>query len=47
MQPIWKGNYYVEVSLSPSCGPAPDYTPGDANTEAAAMTFAQALASKM
>jgi len=44
---FYKGNFYVEVSLSPSYGPAPNYTPEDANTRAAAMTFSQAVASKM
>jgi len=44
---FYKDNCYVEVSLSPSYGPAPDYTPGDATTKAAAVTFSQAVASKM
>jgi hypothetical protein len=44
---FYKGNYYVEVSLSPSYGPAPDYAPGNANTKAAAIQFAQAVASAM
>lgn len=44
---FYKGNYYVEVSLSPSYGPAPDYVPGNANTKAAAIQFAQAVASAM
>ncbi len=44
---FYKGNCYVEVSLSPSYGPAPDYTPEDTSTRAAAVTFSQAVASKM
>jgi hypothetical protein len=44
---FYKDNCYVEISLSPSYGPAPDYTVGDANTKAAAVTFSQAVASKM
>ncbi len=44
---FYKGNCYVEVSLSPSYGPAPDYTPSDASTKAAAMTLSQAVAGKM
>ena len=42
-----KGNFYVEVSLLPSAGPAPDYTPGNANTKAEAFRFAQAIAAKI
>ena len=41
---FYKGNYYVEVSLGPSAGPAPDFTPGNAATKAAAFAFAQAVA---
>ena len=44
---FYKGNCYVEVSLSPSYGPAPNYSSGDPNTKVAAMTFSQAVASKM
>jgi len=44
---FYKGNCYAEVSLSPSYGPAPNYSPGDPNTKAAAMTFSQAVASRM
>jgi hypothetical protein len=42
-----KGNYYVEVNMFPSAGPAPDYMPGNANTKAEAFAFAQAVAAKM
>jgi hypothetical protein len=42
-----KGNYYVEVSLGPSAGPAPDYTIGDTATKAAAFAFATAVAAKI
>ena len=44
---FYKGNFYVEVSLSPSAGPAPDYTPGNQDTKAAAFAFATALAGKI
>jgi hypothetical protein len=44
---FYKGDFYVEVRLSPSYGPPPDYTPGNASTRAAAMTFTQAVASKL
>jgi hypothetical protein len=44
---FYKGDYYVEVSLSPSYGPAPSYAIGDINTKVAAMTFAQAVANKI
>jgi hypothetical protein len=37
--------FYVEVRLDPSCGPAPDYTPGNAATKAEALRFAQSVAS--
>jgi len=42
-----KGNYYVEVRMTPSYGPAPDYVPGSASQKMAAMDFAAAVASKM
>ncbi len=42
-----KANLYVEVSLNPSQGPAPDFTPGDAATKAEAFRFAQAIAAKI
>jgi len=42
-----KGNYYVEVRMWPSYGPAPDYTPSDAAQKKAAMDFAVAVAAKM
>lgn len=44
---FYKGGYYVEVSLSPSYGPAPDYSPDDAFLKAAAFTFAQGVASRL
>lgn len=42
-----KGVYYVEVNLSPSYGPAPDYTENDPVLKAAAFDFAAAVAAKM
>lgn len=39
--------FYVEVMLSPSYGPPPDYTPSDPDLKAEALHFAQAVASKM
>jgi hypothetical protein len=42
-----KGSNYAEVRMTPSYGPAPDYTPGDATTKKAAMDFAVALAGRM
>jgi hypothetical protein len=42
-----KGNFYVEVNLMPSQGPAPDYNPGNENTKAEAFRFAQAVASRI
>jgi hypothetical protein len=39
--------FYVEVFLSPSYGPAPDYTPGNADLKAEALGFAKAIASKI
>ena len=44
---FYKSNCYVEVSLSPSYGPAPAYSPGDPNTKVAAIAFSQAVASRM
>jgi len=41
-----KGVYYVEVSLTPSYGPAPDYTENDPSLRAAAFTFATAVAAR-
>jgi hypothetical protein len=40
-----QGAFYVEVVLSPSTGPAPDYAPGNPATKAEAIRFAQAVAS--
>ena len=42
-----KGSYYVEVRMSPSYGPAPDYAPSDPSQKQAAMAFATAVAAKM
>ncbi len=42
-----QGVFYVEVFLSPSYGPAPDYTPGNTDLQAEALRFAQAIASKI
>jgi hypothetical protein len=44
---FYKGNFYVEVNLSPSAGPEPDYTPGLQSTKDAAIAFAQAIADKI
>ncbi len=44
---FYKGNFYVEVNLSPSQGPAPDFTPGDVATKTEAFRFAQAVAGNM
>ena len=41
-----KGVYYVEVFLSPSYGPKPDYTPSNPDLKNQAVLFAQAVASK-
>ncbi len=42
-----KDVFYVEVFLSPSYGPSPDYTPGNTDLQAEALRFAQAIASKI
>jgi hypothetical protein len=42
-----KDVFYVELSLDPSTGPAPDYTPSDPDLKQEAVRFAQAVASKM
>ena len=42
-----KGSYYVEVRMSPSYGPAPDYAPSDPSQKQAAMAFATAVAARM
>jgi hypothetical protein len=39
--------FYVEVQLYPSSGPAPDYTPGNADLKNEALRFAQAIASSI
>jgi hypothetical protein len=42
-----KGSYYVEVRMTPSYGPPPDYAPSDAAQKKAAMDFASAIAARM
>jgi hypothetical protein len=42
-----KNEYYVEISLTPSNGPAPDFTPSDASLKQEALRFAQAVASRL
>jgi hypothetical protein len=42
-----KGAYYVEVKLTPSYGPAPDYTENDQSLKTAAFDFAAVVAKKM
>lgn len=42
-----KGRYYVEVRMTPSYGPSPDYEPGNAATKEAALTFAATVAGKL
>jgi hypothetical protein len=44
---FYKGKFYVEVSMSPSAGPAPEFLPGNADTKAAAFAFATAVAGKI
>ncbi len=44
---FYKGAFYVEVDVTPSGGPAPDYTPGLKSTKDAAIAFAQAIAAKI
>jgi hypothetical protein len=44
---FYKGVYYVEVRMTPSFGPAPNYTPNDASLETVAFTFATAITSKI
>lgn len=44
---FYKGVFYVEVLLTPSTGPQPDYTPGNAETKQEAIRFAQAIANKI
>ena len=39
--------FYVEVMLTPSYGPPPDFLPGNADLEAEAIRFAQAVAGKI
>jgi len=39
--------FYVEVFLSPSYGPAPDYIPDNADLKAEALNFAKTIASKI
>lgn len=42
-----QGVFYVELSMYPSYGPAPDYTISDPALRAEALRFAQAIANKM
>ena len=42
-----KDVFYVEVSLDPSFGPAPDHVPGWAAAKAEAIRFALAVASQI
>ena len=42
-----QGVYYVEVKLSPSNGPAPEYLPGNIDLKNEAIKFARAIASKI
>jgi hypothetical protein len=42
-----KGEYYVEITLDPSYGPAPDYDPVDLDLKKEALRFAQAVASRL
>jgi hypothetical protein len=39
--------FYVEVMLTPSYGPPPDFTPGNTDLENEAIRFAQAVAGKI
>jgi hypothetical protein len=42
-----QGVYYVELSLKPSDGPAPDFLPDNAETKQEAFHFGQAIAAKI
>jgi hypothetical protein len=42
-----KGVFYVEVSMTPSSGPGPDYLPGNADTKKEAIRFAKAIADQI
>jgi hypothetical protein len=44
---FYQGDFYVEVSMGPSYSPAPGFTPGNANTRAAAFAFAAVVAGKI
>jgi hypothetical protein len=44
---FYKGDFYVEVNVFSSQGPAPNYTQGLQSTKAAAISFAQAIAAKI
>lgn len=44
---FYQGVFYVEIVLSPSTGPAPNYTPKDPDTKAEAVRFAKAVADKI
>jgi hypothetical protein len=44
---FYKNEYYVEIQLTPSNGPAPDYEPGNLDLKKEALRFAQAVAEKL
>jgi len=44
---FYQGVFYVEVVMSPSAGPAPDYLPSDIDLKNEAIKFARAIASKI
>lgn len=44
---FYKGVFYVEILLSPSYGPPPDYETGSSDTKDAALRFAQAIAARI
>jgi hypothetical protein len=44
---FYKDVFYVEVMLSPSYGPPPDFVVGDVETKTEALRFAQAVAGKI
>ncbi len=44
---FYQGVFFVEVLLSPSFGPPPDYELGNAETKQEAVRFAQAISSKI
>ncbi len=42
-----QGGFYIEVFLSPSYGPGPDFTPSDPDLKQEALNFAQVVAGKI